>query len=139
MQMLPLTMIGGHSALEPLIALFDEGDDFAVKEAAFTIYNLCLMPINNVRAVRDGAVRVSIKRINEGGIVNHALFILLMVANNPNAIEQIMEHGGISCLFETIRNTPSSRIRILVFPSYTRFAVVILPRGGRWNTNKGCI
>ncbi|KAE8685299.1 U-box domain-containing protein 9 [Hibiscus syriacus] len=55
-------LIGKSGVIKPLIDLLDEGHPLAMKDVASAIFNLCIFHENKARAVRDGAVRVILKK-----------------------------------------------------------------------------
>ncbi|XP_022859809.1 U-box domain-containing protein 9-like isoform X2 [Olea europaea var. sylvestris] len=102
-------LIGKSDALKPLINLLDEGHPLAIKDVASAIFNLCLIHENKSRAVRDGAVRVIMKKIMNGMHVGELLSILAMLSTNQKAIEEMGELGAVPCLLRIIRETSCPR------------------------------
>ncbi|KAL2541413.1 U-box domain-containing protein 9 [Abeliophyllum distichum] len=102
-------LIGKSDALKPLIDLLDEGHSLALKDVASAIFNLCIIHENKSRAVRDGAVRVILKKIINGMHVDELLSILAMISTNQKAIEEMGEIGAVPCLLRIIRETSCAR------------------------------
>ncbi|CAI9768484.1 unnamed protein product [Fraxinus pennsylvanica] len=102
-------LIGKSGALKPLIDLLDEGHPLAIKDVASAIFNLCIIHENKSRAVRDGAVRVILKKIMNEMHVDELLSILAMLSTNQKAIEEMGELGAVPCLLCIIRETSCSR------------------------------
>ncbi|CAH9118311.1 unnamed protein product [Cuscuta epithymum] len=103
------SLIGQSGALKPLIELLDEGHSLAIKDAASAIFNLCILHENKVRAVRDGAVGVLLKKIEDGVHVDELLSILAMLSTNQRAVEEIGELGGVPCLLSLMRESSCER------------------------------
>ncbi|KAK9281637.1 hypothetical protein L1049_004540 [Liquidambar formosana] len=103
------TLIGESGALKPLIDLLEEGHPLALKDVASAIFNLCITHENKSRAVRDGAVRVLLKKIANRMHVDELLAILAMLSNNQKAIEEMGELGAVPCLLSIIRESSCSR------------------------------
>ncbi|OAY44398.1 U-box domain-containing protein 9 [Manihot esculenta] len=101
--------IGKAGALKPLIDLLEEGPTLAMKDAASAIFNLCIILENNGRAVQEGAVRVILKKIMDGILVDELLAILAMLATHQKAVEDMKELGAVGCLLSIIREGPSER------------------------------
>ncbi|CAA3017513.1 U-box domain-containing 9 [Olea europaea subsp. europaea] len=93
--------VGKSVALKPLIDLLDEGHPLAIKDVASAIFNLCIIYENKSRAVRDGAVRVILKKIMNEMHVDELLSILA----NQKAVEEMGELGAVPCLLHIIRET----------------------------------
>ena len=74
-----------------------------MKDASSTIFNLCIVHENKGRAVRDGAVPVILKKIDE------LLAILAMLSSNQRAVEEMGDLRAVSCLFSLIRETSCDR------------------------------
>ncbi|KAL0436205.1 UNVERIFIED_CONTAM: U-box domain-containing protein 9 [Sesamum radiatum] len=102
-------LIGKSGALKPLIDLLDEGHPLAMKDVASAIFNLCIIHENKVRAVRDGAVRVILKKIMNRLHVDELLSILAMLSTNQKAIEEMGELEAVPCLLSIIRETSCDR------------------------------
>ncbi|KAL2239244.1 U-box domain-containing protein 9 [Sesamum indicum] len=102
-------LIGKSGALKPLIDLLDEGHPLAMKDVASAIFNLCIIHENKVRAVRDGAVRVILKKIMSRLHVDELLSILAMLSTNQKAIEEMGELEAVPCLLSIIRETSCDR------------------------------
>ncbi|GMP90264.1 hypothetical protein CsSME_00041472 [Camellia sinensis var. sinensis] len=103
------SLIGKSGALKPLIELLEEGHPLAMKDVASAIFNLCIIHENKARAVRDGAVRVILKKIMNRMHVDELLAILAMLSGNPMAVEEMGELGAISCLLSIIRENSCAR------------------------------
>ncbi|XP_061987688.1 U-box domain-containing protein 9-like isoform X2 [Populus nigra] len=102
-------IIGKSGALKPLIDLLEEGHPLAMKDAASAIFNLCLVLENKGRAVREGAVRVILKKIMDCIFVDELLAILAMLASHQKAVEEMGELGAVHCLLGIIRESSSER------------------------------
>lgn len=102
-------LIGKSSALKPLIDLLEEGHPLAMKDVASAIFNLCIIQENKARAVRDGAVRVILKKIANRIHVDELLAILAILSGNPKAVEEMGELGGVPCLLSVIRESSCPR------------------------------
>ncbi|XP_074307885.1 U-box domain-containing protein 9-like [Silene latifolia] len=102
-------LIGKSSALRPLIDLLEEGHPLAMKDAASAIFNLCVVVENRGRAVRDGAVRVILKKIMDGILVDELLSILAILATHQIAVEELGELGAVNCLLGIIRGSTCER------------------------------
>lgn len=102
-------LIGKSGALKPLINLLDEGHPLAMKDVASAIFNLCIIHENKVRAVRDGAVQVILKKISSRTHVDELLSILAMLSTNQKAIEEMGQLKAVPCLFSIIRETSCAR------------------------------
>ncbi|GFQ00118.1 U-box domain-containing protein 9 [Phtheirospermum japonicum] len=102
-------LIGKSGALKPLIDLLDEGHPLAMKDAASAIFNLCIIHENKSRAVRDGAVRVIMKKIESRVHIDELLSIIAMLSTSQRAIEELVELGAVSCLLSIIRETGCAR------------------------------
>ncbi|XP_022859304.1 U-box domain-containing protein 9-like, partial [Olea europaea var. sylvestris] len=94
-------LVGKSVALKPLIDLLDEEHPLAIKDVASAIFNLCIVHENKSRAVRDGAVRVILKKIMNEMHVDELLSILA----NQKAVEEMGELGAVPCLLHIIRET----------------------------------
>lgn len=103
------SLIGKAGALKPLIDLLDEGHPSAMKDVASAIFNLCITHENKARAVRDGAVRTLLKKINNRVHVDELLSILAMLSTNQKAVEEMGEVGAVSCLLSLIKETNCAR------------------------------
>ncbi|OMP05903.1 Armadillo [Corchorus olitorius] len=102
-------LIGKAGALKPLVDLLDEGHPLAMKDVASAIFNLCIFHENKARAVRDGAVRVILKKIMDGVHVDELLAILAMLSTNQRAVEEMGELGAVPCLLRIIRVSTCER------------------------------
>lgn len=102
-------LIGKSGALKPLIDLLEEGHPLAMKDVASAIFSLCMIHENRSRAVRDGAVRVILKKIMDRMHVDELLAILAMLSNHPKAIEEMGEVGAVPCLLSIIRESSCGR------------------------------
>lgn len=102
-------LIGKSGSLKPLIDLLEEGHPLAMKDVASAIFNLCIIHENKVRAVRDGAVRVIVKKIMNCVHVDELLAILSMLSSNPKAVEEMGDLGAVPCLFSIIRESACGR------------------------------
>ncbi|XP_047310685.1 U-box domain-containing protein 9 [Impatiens glandulifera] len=102
-------LIGKSGALKPLIELLEDGHPLAMKDVASAIFNLCILHDNKVRAVRDGGVRVILKKIMSRIQVDELLAILAMLSSSPKAVEEIIESDGVPCLLKIIRENPCDR------------------------------
>ncbi|XP_065634239.1 LOW QUALITY PROTEIN: U-box domain-containing protein 9-like [Quercus suber] len=100
-------LIGKSGALKPLIDLLEEGHPLAMKDVASAIFSLCMIHENRSRAVRDGAVRVILKKIMDRMHVDELLAILAMLSNHPKAIEELGEVGAVPYLLSIIRESKS--------------------------------
>ncbi|KAK7845591.1 u-box domain-containing protein 9 [Quercus suber] len=98
-------LIGKSGALKPLIDLLEEGHPLAMKDVASAIFSLCMIHENRSRAVRDGAVRVILKKIMDRMHVDELLAILAMLSNHPKAIEELGEVGAVPYLLSIIRES----------------------------------
>lgn len=102
-------LIGKSGALKPLIELLDDGQPLAMKDVASAIFNLCILHENKVRAVREGGVRVLLKKIMSRVQVDELLAILAMLSSSPKAVEEIIDLDGVPCLLTIIRENPCDR------------------------------
>lgn len=102
-------LIGKSGALKPLIDLLDEGHQSVMKDVASAIFNLCIIHENKARAVRDGGVRVILKKIMDGVHIDELLAILAMLSTNHRAVEEIGDLGGVPCLLRIIRESTCDR------------------------------
>ncbi|XP_031255663.1 U-box domain-containing protein 9 [Pistacia vera] len=102
-------LIGKSGALKPLIDLLDEGHTLAMKDVASALFNLCIFHENKARAVRDGAVRVILKKIADGVHVDELLAILAILSTNQRAVEEMGDLGAVSCLLRIIRESTCER------------------------------
>lgn len=102
-------VIGKSGALKPLIDLLEEGHPLAMKDAASAIFNLCLVLENKGRAVREGAVKVILKKIIDCILVDELLSILATLATHYKAVEEMGELGAVPCLLNIIRESASER------------------------------
>ncbi|KAE8685858.1 U-box domain-containing protein 9 [Hibiscus syriacus] len=102
-------LIGKSGVIKPLIDLLDEGHPLAMKDVASAIFNLCIFHENKARAVRDGAVRVILKKIMDGVHVDELLAILAMLSTHQRAIEEMGELGAVPCLLRIIRESNCER------------------------------
>lgn len=102
-------LIGKSGALKPLIDLLDEGHQSVMKDVASAIFNLCIIHENKARAVRDGGVRVILKKIMDGVHIDELLAILAMLSTNHWAVEEIGDLGGVPCLLRIIRESTCDR------------------------------
>ncbi|VFQ86321.1 unnamed protein product [Cuscuta campestris] len=103
------SLIGKSGALKPLIDLLDEGHPLAIRDVASAIFNLCILHENKVRAVRDGAVGVLLKKIEDGVHVDELLSILAMLSTNQRAVEEMGEMGAVPCLLRLMRENSCAR------------------------------
>lgn len=102
-------LIGKSGALRPLIDLLDEGHPSAMKDVASAIFNLCIILENKVRAVRNGAVPVILKKLVSRTHVDELLSILAMLSTSQKAIEEMGELGAVPCLLSIMRESSCSR------------------------------
>ncbi|MBA0733054.1 hypothetical protein Gogos_017102 [Gossypium gossypioides] len=102
-------LIGKSGVLKPLIDLLDEGHPLKMKDVASAIFNLCIIHENKARAVRDGAVRVILKKIVDGVHVDELLAILAMLSTHQRAIEEMGELGAVPCLLRIVRESNCER------------------------------
>ncbi|CAI9107336.1 OLC1v1006664C1 [Oldenlandia corymbosa var. corymbosa] len=105
------SLLGKWGALKPLIDLLDQGHELAMKDAASAIFNLCITQENKVIAVRDGIVKVILKKITDRMLVDELVTILAMFSNHPKAVEEMIEFEAVPCLFSIIRDTSSERTK----------------------------
>ncbi|KAL1540968.1 U-box domain-containing protein 9 [Salvia divinorum] len=102
-------LIGKSGALTPLISLLDEGHPSAMKDVTSAIFNLCILLENKVRAVRNGAVPVILKKLESRNHVDELLSILAMLSTSQRAIEEMGELKAVSCLLGIMRETSCAR------------------------------
>ncbi|KAK9293239.1 hypothetical protein L1049_021230 [Liquidambar formosana] len=102
-------IIGKSGAIKPLIDLLEEGNLFAMKDVASAIYNLCIILENKGRAVRDGAVRVIMKKIMDRILVDELLVILAVLSGHQKAAEEMLDLGAVPCLLSIIREGTNER------------------------------
>lgn len=102
-------IIGKSGALGPLIGLLEIGHPLAMKDAASAIFNLCLVPENKGRAVREGAIGVILKKIMDGVLVDELLAILAILSRHQKAVEEMGEVGAISCLLSIMKENTCER------------------------------
>lgn len=102
-------VIGKSGALGPLIGLLEIGHPLAVKDAASAIFNLCLVPENKGRAVREGAIGVILKKIMDQVLVDELLAILAILSSHHKAVEEMGEVGAISCLLTIMKEHACER------------------------------
>ncbi|XP_062175591.1 U-box domain-containing protein 9 [Alnus glutinosa] len=103
------SLIGKSGALGPLIDLLEEGHPLAMKDVGSAIFSLCMINENKARAVREGAVRVILKKITDRIHVDELLAILAMLSNHQKAIEEMGDLGAVSCLLSIIRESSCGR------------------------------
>ncbi|KAG6700508.1 hypothetical protein I3842_08G115600 [Carya illinoinensis] len=96
-------IIGESRALGPLIDLLDEGHPLVMKDVASAIFNLCIVRENKRRAVQGGAVKVILKKIMDGILVDELLTILAMLSGHQKAVEEMSELSAVPCLLSFIR------------------------------------
>lgn len=97
--------IGEMGGLYPLIELFEEDNPIAKKDAASAIFSLCKIHENKARAVKDGVVRVLLISIVEDTLFSESLAVLAMLSTNQQALQEICDNGGVSCMLMIIRET----------------------------------
>ncbi|KAG6403500.1 hypothetical protein SASPL_135723 [Salvia splendens] len=102
-------LIGKSGTLTPLIDLLDEGHPSAMKDVTSAIFNLCILLENKVRAVRNGAVPVILKKLESRNHVDELLSILAMLSTSQRAIEEMGELKAVSCLLGIMRETSCAR------------------------------
>lgn len=102
-------LIGKSGALRPLIDLLDEGHPSAMKDVASAIFNLCIILENKVRAVRNGAVPVILKKLVSRVHVDELLSILAMLSTSQKAIDEMGELGAVPCLLGIMRESSCPR------------------------------
>jgi hypothetical protein len=102
-------IIGKSGALKPLIDLLDEGHPLAMKDVASATYNLCIVHENKGRAVREGAVKVILKKIMDCVLVDELLTILAILSGHQKAVEEMGELGALPCLLGIIRESTCER------------------------------
>lgn len=102
-------LIGKSGALKPLIDLLDEGHPLAMKDVGSAIFNLCRVVENRGRAVRDGAVKVILRKITDKVLVDELLALLAILASDQDAIDELAELGGVGCLLGIIRESTCQR------------------------------
>lgn len=102
-------LIGESGALKALIELLDEGKAAAMRDVCSAIYNLCIVDKNRGVAVREGAVRVILKKLVSRVHVEELVAILALLSNTEKGVEEIGEVGGVACLLSLIRETSSGR------------------------------
>ncbi|GMJ08989.1 ARABIDOPSIS THALIANA PLANT U-BOX 9, plant U-box 9 [Hibiscus trionum] len=102
-------VIGKSGALKPLIELLDEGHPLAMKDVASAVFNLCILHENKARAVRDGGVRVILRKIMDGVLVNELLAILAMLSTHQRAADEMGELGAVPCLLRIVRESTCER------------------------------
>ncbi|CAN4115236.1 unnamed protein product [Withania somnifera] len=95
------------SALKPLVDLLDEGQPLAMKDAASAIFNLSVVHENKAKAVSEGIIKVIMKKITEGILIDELLAILALLSNHHKAIEEMGELGAVSCLLSIIKKDTS--------------------------------
>ncbi|OAY82352.1 U-box domain-containing protein 9 [Ananas comosus] len=95
--------IGEMGVMKPLVDLLENGNPNAKKDAASAIFNLCMAHENRVRAVKGGAIGASLKSIEDQSLVDESLAILALLSNDQDAVEEISERRGVSCLLRMIR------------------------------------
>jgi hypothetical protein len=103
------TRANAAAALGPLIDLLEEGHPLAMKDVGSAIFSLCMINENKARAVREGAVRVILKKITDRIHVDELLAILAMLSNHQKAIEEMGDLGAVSCLLRIIRESSCGR------------------------------
>lgn len=102
-------IIGKSGALKPLIDLLDEGHPLAMRDVASAIFNLCIVHENKGRAVREGAVKVILKKIMDCILVDELLTILAILSGHQKAVEEMGELGALPCLLGIIRKSTCER------------------------------
>ncbi|KAL4378964.1 hypothetical protein GQ457_02G004690 [Hibiscus cannabinus] len=102
-------LIGKSGVIKPLIDLLDQGHPLAMKDVASATFNLCIFHENKARAIRDGAIRVILKKIMDGVHVDELLAILAMLSTHQRAIEEMGELGAVPCLLRIIRESNCER------------------------------
>lgn len=102
-------LIGKSGAMKPLIDLLDEGHLLAMKDAATAIYNMCILHENRMRAIADGAVGVILRKIKSKMQVDELMTILAMLSVSQNAVEEMIDLDGVSCLLGIVRNSCAPR------------------------------
>ncbi|OAY75794.1 U-box domain-containing protein 12 [Ananas comosus] len=97
--------IGAKGAIPPLIDLLCEGTPRGKKDAATAIFNLCIYQGNKVRAVKAGIVDHLMRFLadSSGGMIDEALAILAILANNPEGRAAIVQLRPVGSLVEVIR------------------------------------
>ena len=104
-------LIGKSGALKPLIDLLEEGHPLAMKDVASAIFNLCIIHENKVRVVREGVVRVIVKKVMSRVHVDELLAILAMLATHQRAVEEMGDLGAVPCLLSVIRESTCDRTK----------------------------
>ncbi|KAL8516602.1 hypothetical protein ACS0TY_015026 [Phlomoides rotata] len=102
-------LIGRSGALKPLIDLLDEGNPLAMRDVSAAVFNVCIVHENRAIAVRDGAVRVILKKLASRVQVDELVSILAMLSTSERGVEEIGELRGVECLFSIIRETSCGR------------------------------
>ncbi|XP_058093486.1 U-box domain-containing protein 9 [Magnolia sinica] len=95
------------NALEALACLLEEGNAIAKKDAASAIFNLCAMQSNRSRAVKCGVVRVVLKTLKDGYLVDEMLAILAMLSSSQEAADAMCRHFGVPHLLRILRESTS--------------------------------
>lgn len=102
-------LIGKSEALKPLIDLLEEGHPLAMKDVASAIFTLCVMHENKARAVKNGAVRVIVRKIKDRIHVDELLAILALLSSHQKAVQDIGELGAVPSLLSIIRESSCER------------------------------
>ncbi|RZB41174.1 U-box domain-containing protein 9 isoform B [Glycine soja] len=102
-------LIGKSGALKPLIDLLEEGHPLAMKDVASAIFNICVMHENKARAVKDGAVRVILAKINKQIHVAELLAILALLSSHQRAVHDMGDLGAVPSLLRIIKESSCER------------------------------
>lgn len=102
-------LIGKSGALKPLIDLLEEGHPLAMKDVASAIFNICVMHENKARAVKDGAVRVILAKINKQIHVAELLAILALLSSHQSAVHDMGDLGAVPSLLRIIKESSCER------------------------------
>ncbi|KAH7571775.1 hypothetical protein ACOSP7_014601 [Xanthoceras sorbifolium] len=104
-------LIGKSGAFKPLIDLLEEGNSLAMRDAAQAIFLLCIAYENKGIAVREGAVRVILRKISDDILVEELLTILALLSSQEKAVEEMGKLGAVSSLLGIIRKSNCLRIK----------------------------
>lgn len=118
-------LIGKFDVMDPLVLLLKEVDIFAKTNAATAIFNLWSLNLNKGKAVVSGAVGVIAHMVIEGVLDDAMIKLLLILATEKNALDEMAKQGGVKFLLEAIRREKMRKFGRMRLWSSLQFVAMI--------------
>ncbi|XP_030505980.2 U-box domain-containing protein 9 [Cannabis sativa] len=104
-------IIGNSGAIKPLINLLEEEDQCVVKDAACALFNICTCHEIKQKAIKEGAVPVLVKRIQEDVMVEPLFSILALLSAHQLAVDEMNKVNVMPLLLSIIRQNTCEKTK----------------------------